>query len=77
METVTIHRYRYKEIIKAVREKEDAGYDYVTPIRKVYKAGKDYKNVKQKVHGLSKKKSWVYTGQSDEFSYMCVMRKVD
>lgn len=77
METVTIHRYRYLEIIKAVMEKEDVGYEHVTPIRKVYKSGKDYKNVKQKAHGLSKKKSWVYTGQTDEFSYMCVMRKVN
>ncbi|OJD66239.1 hypothetical protein BAU26_10180 [Bacillus sp. N35-10-4] len=77
METVTIRRYRYQEIIKAVREKEDAGYEHVTPIQKVYKTGKQYKNVKQKINGLSKKKSWVYTGQNDEFSYMCVMRKVN
>ncbi|PEE42830.1 hypothetical protein [Bacillus pseudomycoides] len=77
METVTIHRYQYKEIIKAVREKEDAGYEHVTPIRKIQKDGKIYHNAKQKINGITNKKTFLYEGQYGNVGYMCVMRKVE
>lgn len=41
---VPVRRGSMKEMLKAVRDLEKRGYDYVTPIKKVYRAEKTFYN---------------------------------
>ena len=77
METVTIHRYHYKEIIKAVKEKEDAGYEYVTRILPLEKDIEIRELQRQKINQLIKKTNFMYGGHYSGTGYICVMRKVN
>lgn len=70
---VPVRRGSMKEMLTAVRDLEKRGYDYVTPIKKVYRAEKTFYN-----DGKFKGKDKIrFTGMEDRASYECWMKKVN
>ncbi len=70
---VPVRRGSMKEMLTAVRDLEKRGYDYVTPITKVYRAEKTFYN-----DGKFKGKDKIrFTGMEDRASYECWMKKVN
>ncbi|EJV42120.1 hypothetical protein IEK_05786 [Bacillus toyonensis] len=70
---VPVRRGTMKEMLKAVRDLEKRGYDYITPIKKVYRAEKTFYN-DGKFKGRDKIR---FTGMEDRASYEYWMKKVD
>lgn len=70
---VPIRRGSMKEMLTAVRDLEKRGDDYVTPIKRVYRAEKTFYH-EGKFRG--KDKVW-FTGMEDLVSYECWMKKVN
>lgn len=70
---ITLKNQNYLEIIKLVKEKEKAGYIHITPIRKVHKPGLISR--KEQIHTTSDRLKNTYAEITDNFFYMCVMRK--
>ncbi|OSY00715.1 hypothetical protein BTJ44_05982 [Bacillus mycoides] len=62
-----------KEMIKAVRDLEARCYDYVAPVKKVYRVEKTFYH-KGKFRGRDKVR---FTGMEDLVSYECWMKKVN
>ncbi|WP_259418158.1 hypothetical protein [Bacillus toyonensis] len=70
---IPIRRGSMKEMIKAVCDLEARGYDYVAPIKKVYRVEKTFYH-KGKSRGRDKVR---FTGMEDLVSYECWMKKVN
>lgn len=70
---VPVRRGTMTEMLKAVRDLENRGYDYITPIKKVYRAEKTFYN-DGKFKGNDKIR---FTGMEDRASYECWMKKVN
>lgn len=70
---IRVKRGSKKELIKAVRELEKRGFDYVTPIKAVYKTTKDF------VYSENKniKGGYKCYGMEEYVSYECWMKKVN
>ncbi|PFZ08411.1 hypothetical protein COL60_16420 [Bacillus pseudomycoides] len=70
---VTVKRGSMKSILQAVRDLEARGYDYVTPIRPVYKTRKDFLyNENKNIKG-----GYKFGGMEEYVSYECCMKKVN
>ena len=70
---VPIRRGSMKEMLTAVRDLEKRGYDYVTPIKRVYRAERTFHH-EGKFRGRDKVR---FTGMEDSVSYECWMKKVN
>ncbi|PEO30879.1 hypothetical protein [Bacillus toyonensis] len=71
---VPVRRGTMKEMLKAVRDLEARGYDYVTQIKPVYKSGKFYEQSGRSFQG---KHEFRTIGYVDNVSYECWMKKVN
>lgn len=70
---IPVRRGTMTEMLKAVRDLEKRGYDYITPIKKVYRAEKIFYH-----DGKFKGKDKIrFTGMDDHVSYECWMKKVN
>ncbi|PGH85790.1 hypothetical protein CN899_08105 [Bacillus thuringiensis] len=70
---IRVKRGSMKEILKAVRELESRGFDYVTQIKPVYRITKDFVyNENKNIKG-----GYKFYGMEEYVSYECWMRKVD
>ncbi|MEK4711102.1 hypothetical protein [Bacillus sp. FSL R10-2780] len=70
---VPVRRGSMTEMLKAVRDLEARGYDYITPIKRVYRADKTY-HYEGKFRGNNKIR---FAGMEDLVSYECWMKKVN
>lgn len=70
---IPVRRGTMTEMLKAVRDLEKRGYDYITPIKKVYRVERTFYH-----DGKFKGKDKIrFTGMDDYVSYECWMKKVD
>lgn len=70
---IPVRRGTMKEMLIAVRDLEKRGYDYVTPIKRVYRAERTFHH-----EGNFKGRYKVrFTGMEDSVSYECWMKKVN
>ncbi|MGW6193991.1 hypothetical protein ACWFRC_25790 [Bacillus cereus] len=70
---IRVKRGSMKEILKAVRDLESRGFDYVTKIKPVYKTTKDYVyNENKNIKG-----GYKFNGMEEYVSYECWMKKVN
>ncbi|MCI0767387.1 hypothetical protein [Bacillus sp. TL12] len=71
---VPVRRRTQKEILKATKDLIDRGFDFLTPIKPVYKNGKFYEQSGRSFQG---KHEFRTIGYVDNVSYECWMKKVN
>lgn len=70
---IPVRRGSMKEMLIAVQDLEKRGYDYVTPIKRIYRAERTFYH-EGKFRGREKVR---FTGMEDNVSYECWMKKVN
>ena len=72
---IYLRRARKYEIVAAVKELEEKGYECVVPIKRVYREGKKFRDEYKKLDGLTAVKKQAFVEAYDESYYRTVMRK--
>ncbi|MEH6848598.1 hypothetical protein [Bacillus pseudomycoides] len=73
MRPIRVRRRSLKEMIAAVKELENRGFDCVKPIERIYKNNKDFiYNENKNIKG-----GYKFAGMEEHVRFECWMKKVD